>query len=54
MSTDIDTDVEAFKPLDNYAMVTDEYDFKNFKENRMADEDWVEVEAEHFVAVNKL
>ncbi len=54
MRTDIDTDVEDFKPLDNYAMVTDEYDFKNFKENRMADEDWVEVEAEHFVAVNKL
>lgn len=54
MRTDIDTDVEDFKPLDNYAMVTDEYDFKNFKENRMADEDWVEVEPEHFVAVNKL
>ena len=54
LRTDIDTDVESYKPLDNYAKVTDEYDFNNFKENRMADADWIEVEENHFVAVNLL
>lgn len=52
LRTDIDTNVEDFVPLDNYAMVTEQYDFKNFKENRMADTDWLEVETDHFVAVN--
>lgn len=52
LRTDIDTNVEDYRPLDNYAMVTDQYDFKNFKENRIADSDWIEVETDHFVAVN--
>lgn len=52
LRTDIDTKVEDYVPLDEYAKVTDKYDFKNFKENRMADADWVEVDPGHFVAVN--
>ncbi|NLC34191.1 MAG: ABC transporter ATP-binding protein [Erysipelothrix sp.] len=54
LRTDIDTKVEDYKPLDDFAKVTEEYDFKNFVENRMADADWVEVEPGHFVAVNLL
>lgn len=52
LRTDIDTKVEDYVPLDEYEKVTSEYDFKNFKENRMADKDWVEVEKDHFVSVN--
>ncbi|NLY62436.1 MAG: ABC transporter ATP-binding protein [Erysipelothrix sp.] len=52
LRTDIDTKVEDYVPLDEYANVTDKYDFKNFEENRMADADWVEVDPGHFVAVN--
>ena len=52
LRTHIDTKVEDYVPLDEYAKVTDKYDFKNFEENRMADADWVEVDPGHFVAVN--
>lgn len=52
LRTDIDTKVEDYVPLEEYAKVTDKYDFKNFEENRMADADWVEVDPGHFVAVN--
>ncbi len=52
LRTDIDTNVEDFKPLDNYEKENEQFDFKNFKENRSADSDWLEVEDGHFVAVH--
>ncbi len=52
LATDIETDVENIKTLDNYEKENDKFDFKNFKENREADNDWLEVEKNHFVSVN--
>lgn len=52
LRTDIETDIENIKPLDSYAKENEKFDFKNFKENRLADKDWIEVEKDHFVAVN--
>lgn len=54
LRTDIDTDLENIQVLDNYEKENEKFDFKNFKENRMADSDWVEIESDHFVAVNLL
>ena len=54
LRTDIDTDLENIKVLDNYEKENEKFDFKNFKENRMADFDWLEIDKEHFVAVNLL
>lgn len=52
LRTDIDTDLEKLKILDNYEKECDTFDFSYFKEHREADKDWYEVEEEHFVAVN--
>ncbi len=54
LRTDIDTDLENIKVLDNYEKENEKFDFKNFKENRMADLDWLEIDEDHFVAVNLL
>ncbi len=51
LRTDINSrkDGEA-KPLDLYEAENDVYDFKNFKENDVADTDWHKVGENHFVA----
>ena len=55
LKTDINRnkDAEHAAP-DFYEAENDHYDFKNFKENGVADETWLEVGANHFVAVNSL
>ncbi len=52
LATDIETDIDNIKTLDNYEKENDKFDFENFKANRTADTDWLEVETDHFVAVN--
>lgn len=55
LKTDInrskDTEYEA---PNFYEAENEEYNFKNFKENGVADETWLQVGDNHFVAVNKL
>lgn len=50
--TDIDTDLDSDYKLEEFAKENEQFDFKNFKENREADFDWLEVDDDHFVAVN--
>lgn len=50
--TDIDTDLDSYYKLEEFAKENEQFDFKNFKENREADFDWLEVDDDHFVAVN--
>lgn len=52
LRTDIDTDIDNVQDLDNYEKENEKFDFKNFRENRRADKDWLEVEKDHFVSVN--
>lgn len=55
LKTDINRnkDAEHIAP-DFYEAENENYDFKNFKENGIADETWLEVGENHFVAVNSL
>ena len=52
LRTDIDTDVDNIVVLDNFEKENDKFDFKNFRENRAADKDWLEIDKDHFVSVN--
>ncbi|NLC54947.1 MAG: ABC transporter ATP-binding protein [Erysipelothrix sp.] len=52
LRTDIDTDIDNLQVLDNYEKENEKFDFKNFKELRQADKDWIEIDTDHFVSVN--
>lgn len=52
LRTDIETDIDNIKVLNNYEKENDVFDFRNFRDNREADKDWLEVDKDHFVSVN--
>lgn len=52
LRTDIDTDIDNIKDLDNYEKENEQFNFKKFRENREADDDWIEIDKDHFVSVN--
>lgn len=52
LRTDIETDIDNLVVLDNYEKENDKFDFKNFRDKREADKDWLEIEKDHFVTVN--
>lgn len=59
MAAFLKTDINSRKDHDQvapdfYEAENENFDFKNFKENGVADEDWYEVGENHFVAVNVL
>ena len=55
MAAYLKTDIkykEEDEVLDFYSSENEVYDFKNFKENGVADSDWVRVSGKHYVAAN--
>lgn len=52
LRTDIDTDIDNIEDLDNYEKENEQFNFKNFREHRQADDDWIEIDKDHFVSVN--
>lgn len=54
LRTDIDTDIDNIEDLDNYEKENELFNFKNFRANRQADDDWIEIDKDHFVSVNLL